>query len=158
MPKSENLDISRGSVLHIKGFSTRGHPPKNKFCLILGKETPSGEVLAFLISSQSQYAEQSAYRNEIVTIARDAVHFLSQVSFVQCFTLERLDHEKLTNGFESGVVEHRGKLSKKYLYRIKETVKNSNLLTQQDIDAAIRVLALPEQKQQHTIKRLPSRR
>ena len=142
MPKDDNLDLSQGSVLHIKSFSTRGHPPKNKFCLILGRENPSGDVLAFLISSQAQYAQQPAYRNEIVTIARGAVHFLSQESFIQCFTLERLDSEKLADGFDSGLVEHKGKLSKKYLYRVKETVEKSKLLTQQEIEVVMDSLDL----------------
>ena len=142
MPKDDSLDLSQGSVLHVKGFSTRGHPPKNKFCVILGKENPSGKILAFLISSQAQYAEQSEFCNEIVTIANGAVHFLSQESFIQCFSLERLDSEKLADGYERGAIQHKGKISKKYLYRIKETVKNSKLLTQQEIESVIQTLGL----------------
>ena len=142
MPKDDSLDLAQGSVLHIKGFSTRGHPPKNKFCLILGSQNPSEEVLAFLISSQAQYAEQPAFCDEIVAIAKGAVHFLSQESFIQCFVLERLDPEKLAAGFESGTVEHKGKLSKKYLYRVKEAVENSKLLTRQEIASVIQALGL----------------
>ncbi len=143
MPINDSLDLSHGSVLHIKGFSTRGHPPRNKFCVILGRENPSGEVLAFLISSQPQYAKQSAYCNEIVTIPKGAVHYLPQESFIQCFVLERLDPEKLADEFDSGAIDQKGKLPTKYLYRIKASVEKSKLLTQQEIDSVIHVLALP---------------
>ena len=67
---------------------------------------------------------------------------MSQESFIQCFSLERLDSEKLSDRYESGAIQHKGKISKKYLYRIKETVKNSKLLTQQEIESVIQTLGL----------------
>lgn len=141
MPKSSDLDISPGSVLHIKAFSTRGHPPKNKFCVVLGTEGPS-TVLVFLISSQVQYRQQADFRDEIVAIPRDAVHFLSQESFIQCFTLEKLDVDKLRDGLERGMVDRRGRLDKKYLYKVRDAVKGSKLLSQQEIDLVLGVLSL----------------
>jgi hypothetical protein len=139
---ADNLDLSQGSVLHIKGFSSRGHPPKNKFCLVLGTSEPS-TVLAFLISSQPQYRQQAAFCNELATIPKGGVQFLSQESFVQCFTLERLDADKLVEGFSRGSVENKGKLGKKYLYKVRDVVKNSKLLTQDEIGAVLTVLSLP---------------
>ena len=44
----DRVDLTPGAVLHIKGFSSRGHPPKNKYILIIGHASDS-EVLGFLI-------------------------------------------------------------------------------------------------------------
>ena len=69
--------------------------------------------------------------------------FLSQESFIQCFTLERLDALSLKEGFLSGKVECKGKLGKKYLYKIRDAVKDSKLLTAHEIDSVLKTLGLP---------------
>lgn len=143
MPNGKELDLSQGSVLHIKGFSTRGHPPKNKYCLVLGVEQHSS-VLVFLISSQQKYREHPSFRDELVTVPKGAVHFLPQESFIQCFTLEKLDKEKLDDGYSRGLVDHKGKLGMKYLYKIRDAVKNSKLLTQQEVQSVLEILNLPK--------------
>ncbi len=143
MPNGKELNLSQGSVLHIKGFSSRGHPPKNKYCLVLGVEQHSS-VLVFLISSQQKYCEQASFRDELVTVPKGAVHFLSQESFIQCFTLEKLDKEKLDDAYTRGLVDHKGKLGTKYLYKIRDVVKNSKLLTQQEVESILETLNLPK--------------
>lgn len=143
MPNGKELDLSQGSVLHIKGFSTRGHPPKNKYCLVLGVEQHSS-VLAFLISSQRKYCEQPSFRDELVTVPKGAVQFLPQESFIQCFTLEKLDKKNLDDGYTRDLVDHKGKLGTKYLYKIRDVVKNSKLLTQQEIQSILGTLNLPK--------------
>jgi len=143
VPKSKPLDLSSGSVLHIKDFSTRGHPPKNKYCLIIGEES-AFIVLAFLLSSQRHYLEQATLCDELVVIPQAAVHFLPEESFIQCFTLEKLDKDKLSAGYETGGVDHKGKLGPKYLYKVRDAVKNSKVLTQEEIEMVLAALNLPK--------------
>src|ERR1035441_10074241 len=74
MPPNK-IDLSAGSVLHVRGFSSRGHPPKDKFVLIIGQKSDS-EVLGFLISSQLVYLGLQTHKNEVVKVPPNATAFL----------------------------------------------------------------------------------
>ena len=138
MPQNK-LDLSPGTVLHIKGFSSRGHPPKNKFLMVIGFASETS-VLGFLISSQMDYLKRESHRNEVVRIPQNATTFLRLESIIQCFEMERLRLDWLCDGFENGHVSRSGKLSVKYLHKIREAVRDSKLLSQEQIELALRVL------------------
>src|ERR1035441_1112179 len=138
MPPNK-IDLSAGSVLHVRGFSSRGHPPKDKFVLIIGQKSDS-EVLGFLISSQLVYLGLQTHKNEVVKVPHNATAFLRAESIIQCFVLERLALTSLCEGFEDGKITNAGKLRVKYLHKIRDVVRDSFLLAQRDIDDAVRVL------------------
>ncbi len=138
MPQ-DRLDLTQGSVLHIKAFSSRGHPEKDKFLFIIGRRTES-EVLGFLISSQLAYLERDSHRNEVVRIPDRSTSFLRCESIIQCFELESLSVSRLQEGFDAGKVTHQGRLPTRYLYKVREIVSASRLLARVDIDEALRVL------------------
>lgn len=135
------LDLRQGSVLHIKGYTSRGHPEKDKFLLIIGQRTET-EVLGFLISSQLGYLQRETHKREVVRIPDRATSFLRHESIIQCFELETLSIGNLCDGFDAGKVTHEGRLPIKYLHKIREAVRESRLLSQIDIDRAVRVLPL----------------
>ena len=139
MPPDDSVDLHQGAVVHIKNFSTRGHPQKNKFLLVIGclGET---EVLGFLISSQLHYLQAPSRKKEVVRIARSVTHFLSCDSIIQCFELERLSRAALCEGYERGDIQNKGRLPARFLHLIRETVSASFLLTQDAIDMALKVL------------------
>ena len=83
----DRVDLHPGAVLHIRGFASRGHPPKNKYIPIIGCPTDS-DVLGFLISSQLAYLEQESHKREVVLIPDRATAFLNRKSIIQCFHLE----------------------------------------------------------------------
>jgi hypothetical protein len=138
MPQ-DRVDLHPGSVLHIKGFTSRGHPAKNKYILILGCLTDS-DVLGFLISSQLRYLDQESHKDEVVRIPDRATGFLRVESIIQCFELEYLSRLNLCSGFEEGTVSNAGRLPVRYLYKIREVVKGSRLLPQQSIEHVMKVL------------------
>jgi hypothetical protein len=138
MPPNK-VDLSAGSVLHVRGFSSRGHLPKDKYILIIGQKSDS-EVLGFLISSQLVYLKQKSHKNEVVRLPHNATGFLKVESIIQCFELERLAFTSLCEGFDDGKVSNSGKLPIKYLHKIREVVAESFLLAQRDIEEALRVL------------------
>jgi hypothetical protein len=143
MPQDE-IDLRQGSVLHIEEFSTRNHPKKNKYVLILGK--PGGsEVLAFLISSQLRYLKMDTHKDEVVRIPQQATACLPNESIIQCFTLERLLVSELRESFEMGAIQNKGLLPVKYLHKARDVVRQSRLLTQIEIEHALAVLP-PEPK------------
>jgi hypothetical protein len=135
----DRIDLNPGSVLHIKGYASRGHPPKNKYILVIGQFTES-EVLGFLISSQLGYLRQESHKREVVRIPDKATAFLPFESIIQCFELEYLHISSLCEGFEDGAITNMGRLSPRYLYKIREVVKESRLLAQNDIERILRVL------------------
>jgi len=135
----DRVDLRSGAVLHIRGYSSRGHPAKNKYILILGLLTDS-EALGFLISSQLSYLGQESHRAEVVPIPDGATAFLRYESIIQCFELEYLSIPELCNGFAQGIVTNAGRLPVRYLHRVREAVSRSRLLPQNDIEAALRVL------------------
>jgi hypothetical protein len=135
----DRVDLHPGAVLHIKGFESRGHPAKNKYILIIGCPTDS-DVLGFLISSQLAYLEQESHKREVVVIPDRATAFLSCKSIIQCFQLECLPRSSLCEGFERGAITNAGRLSARYLYRVREVVRGSRLLPQVDIDLALKIL------------------
>src|SRR5258708_7506227 len=114
MPLDE-IDLRRGSVLHIKDFSTRGHQKKNKYLLVLGRLTDS-EILGFLISSQLAYLRQESHRNEVIRIPQNVTAFLPVESIIQCFELEYLLVEALGQAFDEGLIVNMGLLPVKYVH------------------------------------------
>jgi hypothetical protein len=73
-------------------------------------------------------------------VAKSVTSFLSCESIVQCFELERLSRTALCGGFECGDIENEGRLPVRFLHLIRETVSASFLLTQENIDLALKVL------------------
>ena len=138
MPQGR-VDLTPGAVLHIKGFSSRGHPAKNKYILILGCLTDS-EVLGFLISSQLAYLKQESHKREVVRIPDKATAFLRFESIIQCFELEYLSLSALCDGFDQGTVTNVGRLAQRYLQKVREAVGESRLLSQLDIERALKIL------------------
>ena len=141
MPRGR-ADLTQGSVLHIVGFASRGHPAKNKYLLVLGACTET-EVLAFLISSRLHYLQMDPHKREVVRIPHNATSFLLTESLIQCFELERLAVGSLEEGFEQGRVTHAGRLPVKYLHRVRDAVATSFLLPQVDIDLVLKLLPAP---------------
>lgn len=139
MPPQNNLDLRSGTVLHIKDYSSRGHPSKNKYLVIIGLSTEN-VVIAFLISSQLAYLKQESHRTEVVRIPHNATTFFRSESIIQCFEMERLPVDSLCEAFENGRVSCVGRLATKYLHQIREVVECSNLLSQEDIETALRIL------------------
>jgi hypothetical protein len=135
----DRVDLGPGSVLHIKGFASRGHPAKNKYILILGCLTDS-EALGFLISSQLWYLQLKSHKAEVVRIPDRATGFLRVESLIQCFELEYLSRQSLCAGFDEGTVSNAGRLPVRYLHKIREVVKKSRLLSQTSIEHALKVL------------------
>ena len=133
------MDLTPGSVLHIQGFSTRGHPAKNKYLLIIGQKSDS-EALAFMISSQLKYLKIEPHKHEVIKVPYNATTFLNCESIIQCFSVEELNITDLIQGSESGKVKRVGKLQPKYLHKIREVVGNSQLLSTYEIEAIIKVL------------------
>src|SRR6266566_2920893 len=112
-------DLSSGSVLHVRGFSSRGLPAKDKFVLIIGQRSDS-EALGFLISSQLAYLKQDDFKNEVVRVAHNATGFLRVESIVQCFSLERLSVPSICKGIEDGKITVAGRMPARYLHKIRE--------------------------------------
>jgi hypothetical protein len=139
MPPQNSLDFRPGTVLHIKDYSSRGHPPRNKYVVVIGLATDN-VALGFLISSQLGYLERDTHRSEVVRIPHNATTFIRVESIIQCFEMERLLVDSLCEGFENGRVTCPGRLKTKYLHRIREVVQASNLLPQEDIEIALRLL------------------
>lgn len=131
--------LTCGCVLHVAGFSSRGHTPRNKYILILG-QVNDYTALGFLISSQLAYLGQDSHRVEVVRIPQGATGFLRYESIIQCFELEQLSIPDLSDGFDNGRVAVVGRIQTRYLHRIREAVTNSRLPTQRDIDAALSLL------------------
>ena len=92
--------LTCGCVLHIAGFSSRGHTPRNKYILILG-QVNDYTALGFLISSQLAYLGQDSHRVEVVRIPQGATGFLRYESIIQCFELEQLSIPDLSDGFDN---------------------------------------------------------
>lgn len=76
----------------------------------------------------------------MVRIPAGATTFLRVESIIQCFSLESLSVTDLCVGFEQGLVTNAGKLPVRYLHKVREVVVESRLLSQQDIERAVRVL------------------
>jgi hypothetical protein len=132
-------DLTPGSVLHIKNYSSRGHSGKDKYLLIIGSFTES-EALGVLISSQLSYLHQESHKAEVVRIPDRATSFLRHESIIQCFELEYLSVSSLREGFEQGAVTNQGRLPIRYLHRVREAVSESRLLSQLDIERALKIL------------------
>ena len=144
MASRNDLNLCAGTVLHIEGYSSRGHPPKNKYLVIIGFLSEA-VALGFLISSQLIYLEYEPHCNEIVRLPHNATQFIRSESIIQCFEMERLSFEALCEGIEDGKVKNLGKLPTKYLHRVREAVVRSVLLSQQDIGDALSVLPRPRE-------------
>jgi hypothetical protein len=124
---SGSVDLSQCSVLHIKGFASRGHPPKNKYLVVIGRCSES-EVIGFLMSTQLHYLKRDTHKKEVISVPDRSTSFLSSESIIQCFQLERLAISVLCDEFDQGRVSNAGKLPVKYAHKIRDVVRDSRLL------------------------------
>jgi hypothetical protein len=106
---------------------------------VIGFHDPS-ILLGFIVSSRS-YHKGTALDKEVVVIPRQATVIFSQESYIQCFhEVERLDVNQIANGITNGEISHEGILKSAYLYKVKEVVKDSDVLSQQDINDCLAAL------------------
>ncbi len=139
-PGASTVDLPPAAVIHVEGYSSRGHPPKNKYLFIVGRESRT-KLAAFLISSQQHWRASERHSREMVRIPQNATNFLRLESFIQCWALELLDVEDLRRRFGAGSVRIAGKLPIKYLYKVRDVVRQSYLLEQQDVETVLRIVA-----------------
>jgi hypothetical protein len=93
-----------------------------------------------MVSSQSHH-KGTALDKEVVVIPRQSTAIFSQESYIQCFhEVERLDINELSNGMAKGEISLEARLTTAYLYKVKEVVKDSDVLTQQDIQDCLAAL------------------
>ena len=78
-----------------------------------------------------------------MVIPNGATAFLSRESYIQCFQeVERLDVAELLTAFENGRLKVRGRMTTKFIYKIRDVVRDSEVLTEQDIQDCLSVLHL----------------
>jgi hypothetical protein len=97
-------------------------------------------VLGFLVSSKLDYLRHPDYKTEVVRIPQNATTMFAVDSVIQCFSLECLSVSALCEGFESGVIQNKGRLLAKYLHKTRDAVRQSRFLTQIEIEKALRLL------------------
>lgn len=130
--KHPQLDLSPGTVIHVKGFiGVGGFSAKNKFLIIIGWHSAT-IVLAFRITSQTVYRDSNLAR-ELVTVPSNSTPCLKKESFIQCFhEVERLKVDELEAACAKGLVSKTGEL-RSFLTRIREVVEVSDVLSPDDI-------------------------
>jgi hypothetical protein len=131
------LDCSHGSVLHIADFESEGFDAKDKFVFIVGTQGPNA-VLAFVITSQNKYLK--SHSKEIVVLPQGSVGFLPRESYIQCYSMHKLDLNDLRARHERGFVQNRGQLGKDVLERVLDVVADSELLPAVEIQEVFAVL------------------
>jgi hypothetical protein len=140
VPTSSQLDLSAGSILHIEGYSSGSHAPKDKFLFIIGPRNPA-VVLAFLLSSQEKYTVNAIYKKELVQVPMNAAGFMSKPTHIQCWNVEELDVGELQKGALDGRVTCVGKFGVDIVGLVLDVVSESSLLRQIEISEVARVLS-----------------
>lgn len=132
LSKKPPLDLSPGSIIHIKGFSgNAGFAAKNKFLVVVGQHSTI-VVLAFRITSQNVYATSYLAR-ELVFVPANSHRCLPKDSYIQCFhEVERLDVAELQAGWANGSAITAGEIAH-MLPKIREVVEVSDVLSPNDI-------------------------
>ena len=130
--KKPPLDLSAGSILHIRGFQNNsGFAPKNKYLISVGWHS-THVILAFRITSQNLYTQTNLAR-ELVHIPSGTVGCLTKHSYIQCFhDVERLDIGQLQAGWVANNVTTVGKHAA-CIATIHGVVQISDVLSPQDI-------------------------
>jgi hypothetical protein len=115
-------------VLHIEDFKSFGFEPKDKYLFIIGHES-TASVFAFVISSQTKYANHPFLKREQVHIPVKTIPGLPSESWIQCFhCVHSLSVASLEAGFTKQTVSYKGKLPPKFLQKVREVVYCSDVL------------------------------
>ena len=128
------LDLSKGSVLHIEGFKTFGYEPKDKYVVIFGSESLT-HVLAFTLTT-TDWTTHPFKGREVIEIPKGTTSALPQKCSIKCFDQSiRLDVQRLEDGHKNHEVKCKGKLPDEVLAKLKNTVECSeDALTRMDIE------------------------
>lgn len=133
-PRPKQLDLAKGTVILVADFKTFGFEPKDKYLFIIGHDDPA-HVLAFVISSQSRWAQHPFLGRELVHIPAGTLPSLNKESWIQCFhTCHRLSIADLQAQFEQFQVEHKGNLPPEFLKKVRTVIEYSDVLKAYEID------------------------
>ncbi len=128
-----NLDLSKGSVIHIEDFKSFGFEPKDKYLVIIGSESLT-HVLAFTTTT-TDWTRHPYLAREVIEILKGTVAGLPSRCWIKCFPESiRLDIEELKLGFKNYTVSPRGKVPAGYLPKIRNVIECSDALTRMDIE------------------------
>lgn len=132
-----NLDCTPGSVIHVEDFKAEGFEAADKFIFIVG---PRGKniLLAFVITKQRWNLEIHA--KEIVVLPKNSVPFLPHESYIQCFSLHKLDVNDLRERCNQGFIQNKGNLGHDVLVKVLDVVADSDLLSGQEVQEVFAVL------------------
>jgi hypothetical protein len=131
--KPKQLDLSKGSVLHIEDFKTFGFEPKNKYVYIIGHED-AAHVFAFVVSSQKKWAEHPFLSRELVCIPKGTCAGLRDECWIQCFyQVHRLDVAELQGRSERHEIKHKGTLPQAFLEKVRNVIECSDVLKSYEI-------------------------
>jgi len=118
-------------------------PGENKFVFLLGTfadESGCERVAYFTISSQTKWAALPKTRREMVDIPRGTLECLTSLSFIQCWWAVRtITKQRFIELERTGDIMYRGELPQ-FVDRVRWVVKNSDVLSDEDIDIALAAL------------------
>lgn len=133
-----DLDCTPGSVIHVEDFKAEGFEATDKFIFIVGSQGKN-ILLAFVITKQHWNLEIHA--KEIVVLPKNSVPFLPHESYIQCFSLHKLDVNDLRDRFNRGWIQNRGNLGHDVLVKVLDVVADSDLLSGREIQEVFAVLS-----------------
>jgi hypothetical protein len=133
-----DLDCSPGAVIHVEDFKAEGFETTDKFVFIVGPHDKN-TVLAFVITKQKWNLQSHA--KEIVVLPQGSVAFLPHESYIQCFSLHRLDLNDLRDQFTKGKIQNKGNLGDQVLIKVLDVVADSDLLSAGEIQEVFAVLS-----------------
>lgn len=133
-----DLDCSCGAVIHIEDFKADGFEAADKFIFIIGSQNKN-VVLAFVITKQKWNLD--VHKTEIVILPKGSVAFFPHESYIQCFSLHKLDVNDLRERFSKGFIQNKGNLGNDVLHKVLDVVAESELLSGREIQEIFAVLS-----------------
>ena len=122
----------------MEDFKAEGFEATDKFIFVVGRQGKN-TILAFVITKQQWNLQRHA--KEIVVLPKGSVPFLPHESYIQCFSLHKLEVEDLRERFRRGFIQNRGNLGHEVLMRVLDTVADSDLLSGREIQEVFAALS-----------------
>jgi hypothetical protein len=121
------LDLSKGSILHVEEFRFFGSPSKDKYIYIIGHEDAAHVF--------EKWAKHPLLSREPVHVPKGCCRGLPRESWIQCFyQVHRLSVSDLQGRFERHHVKHKGKLGPEFLAKVRRVVEFSEVLKAYEIE------------------------
>lgn len=129
MQVPNSLILRKGNVLYGRIFEGIDH---SKFFVVLGEDKNHNLIGFFFINTERDIFKKA--KDLLFPVKSADYSFLTHISFIDCSEIKKISSKYIEHKIEDGIIELKGALKEEHLSAILETLRSSDVFSEEEKD------------------------